>query len=104
MAMASDRSGIPGRIWLWISPVPLSDIDETTNNGSPLDIEIDGLSSGDNSQFEDNVVSAVTFDDYGDDWSVGIVPEPAALASISLSSFILLGRRKQANARGRAVA
>ncbi len=89
-----DLSPMIGTSFYWEVNVPLSLL--TLNFGLPDNIEIDGLSSG------AGLVSAVTYDDFGDAWSVGIqsVPEPTTLtlqvtALASLATVFLVRSRKR---------
>jgi PEP-CTERM motif len=71
--------------------VPLSFIN-LLDAGSPLEIELHNLTSA---SAYDGLVSAVTFNDYGDNWSLLAVPEPATwvLLVSGLAIAIVLRRR-----------
>lgn len=71
--------------------VPLALVNSDVSAGLPLNLELDDLPDSDS---YDSLVSAVSFNDYGDDWSVGIsVPEPASLGVLAVCSLALSGRR-----------
>ena len=71
--------------------VPLSLLDSVWTPGSLLDITLDGLSNAD---AYDSLISAISFNDYGDSWAVG-VPEPSTLALVWLGGLILLNLRNR---------
>ena len=77
----TDLSPIIGTpsLFYWDVPVPLSDLN-AISPGAPDTIEFTG--SG---LTASSLVSAVTYNDYGDSWSVGIqsVPEPTTLALLA---------------------
>jgi hypothetical protein len=94
-----DLSPMIGPANYWDVPVPLSLLNSSANFGSPDDIEIDGLPSG------ASVAEAVTYDSYGEAWSVGLepVPEPTTLALLLTASAAVFLMRARFRSRRESV-
>lgn len=76
MSPATDLTPFLGNLYNYSIDVPLSFF-HSFPIGSPFDIELDNLVSA-----YDSLVSAITFNNYGDAWSVSVksIPEPSHIA------------------------
>jgi hypothetical protein len=72
----TDLSAFIGTTYNYDVPVPLSFLD-SFSAGSPVDVELDNVTS-----MSAGLVAAITFNDYGDAWSVSVVPEPGICAML----------------------
>jgi hypothetical protein len=95
-----DLTGMIGTSYVYDIAVPLTFLDSLGSPGTPVDLTLGGGTGAlPDSDAIDGLIEAVTFGDYGDDWSVGVedvpVPEPASVAVVLLGCLPLFRRRSR---------
>jgi len=87
----TDLSDIFGPSYYYDISVPLLQLEALWSPGVPLDFTLSNIPDIDFSA-SDSFITSVTFDDFGDTWSVGVtsVPEPSTLVMMALGGALLI--------------